>query len=132
VFEGLEMIQGPGGEAVLTGPVIDQAALFLPALAILGGGAIYHLLFPSRFDPSMTYAREKLGMIAVGGATDLLPFIIIQTAYAIARSLLDLPYAFGEEFGWRGYLQQKSMPREPAPASRPRRFILDPIRLPGA
>jgi hypothetical protein len=27
VFEGLEMIQGPGGETVLTGPVIDQAAL---------------------------------------------------------------------------------------------------------
>jgi hypothetical protein len=27
VFEGLEMVQGPGGETVLTGPVIDQAAL---------------------------------------------------------------------------------------------------------
>jgi hypothetical protein len=28
MFEGLEMIQGPGGETVLTGPVIDQAALY--------------------------------------------------------------------------------------------------------
>jgi hypothetical protein len=27
MFEGLEMVQGPGGEMVLTGPVIDQAAL---------------------------------------------------------------------------------------------------------
>jgi len=27
VFKGLEMVQGPGGEMVLTGPVIDQAAL---------------------------------------------------------------------------------------------------------
>jgi hypothetical protein len=27
VFEGLEMIEGPDGETVLTGPVIDQAAL---------------------------------------------------------------------------------------------------------
>jgi hypothetical protein len=26
-FEGLEMVQEPGGETVLTGPVIDQAAL---------------------------------------------------------------------------------------------------------
>jgi hypothetical protein len=26
-FEGLEMVQGPGGETVLTGPVIDQAGL---------------------------------------------------------------------------------------------------------
>jgi hypothetical protein len=27
MFEGLEMAQGPDGETVLTGPVIDQAAL---------------------------------------------------------------------------------------------------------
>jgi len=27
VFEGLEMVQGPDGETVLIGPVIDQAAL---------------------------------------------------------------------------------------------------------
>ena len=27
VFEGLEMVQGPDGETVLTGPVTDQAAL---------------------------------------------------------------------------------------------------------
>jgi hypothetical protein len=27
VFEGLAMVQGPGGETVLTGPVADQAAL---------------------------------------------------------------------------------------------------------
>jgi membrane protease YdiL (CAAX protease family) len=92
------------------------AALFLPALATLAGGAIYYLLFPGQFDPSMTYAREELGMIAVGGATGLVPFILIQAAYAIARSLLALPYTFGEEFGWRGYLQQKLMPLGPRKA----------------
>jgi hypothetical protein len=27
MFEGLEMVRGPGGETVLTGPVSDQAAL---------------------------------------------------------------------------------------------------------
>jgi hypothetical protein len=27
MFEGWEMVQGPGGETVLTGPVVDQAAL---------------------------------------------------------------------------------------------------------
>ena len=27
VFQGLEVVQGPDGETVLTGPVIDQAAL---------------------------------------------------------------------------------------------------------
>jgi hypothetical protein len=28
MFEGLEMAQGPDGETVLTGPVIDQPALY--------------------------------------------------------------------------------------------------------
>ena len=28
MFDGLEMVQGPAGETVLTGPVIDQAALY--------------------------------------------------------------------------------------------------------
>jgi len=27
LFEGMEMVQGPGGETVLSGPVTDQAAL---------------------------------------------------------------------------------------------------------
>ncbi|MBN1659345.1 MAG: hypothetical protein JXA93_13150 [Anaerolineae bacterium] len=27
MFEGMEMVQGPDGETVLTGPVLDQAAL---------------------------------------------------------------------------------------------------------
>jgi len=27
MFEGMEMVQGPDGATVLTGPVIDQAAL---------------------------------------------------------------------------------------------------------
>lgn len=27
MFEGLQMVQEPGGETILTGPVLDQAAL---------------------------------------------------------------------------------------------------------
>jgi len=92
------------------------AALFLPALAILLGGAIYYLLFPGKFDPSMTYARQEWGMIAVGEATDPWSFITIQTACAIATSLLSILWMFGEEFGWRAYLQQKLMPLGPRKA----------------
>jgi membrane protease YdiL (CAAX protease family) len=92
------------------------AALTLPALAILGGGAIYYLIFPGKFDPSMTYARQELRMISVGEATDPWSFIIIQTAFAIATSLLNILWMFGEEFGWRAYLQQKLMPLGPRKA----------------
>jgi membrane protease YdiL (CAAX protease family) len=92
------------------------AALFLPALAILGGGAIYYLLFPGKFDPSMTFAREEMGMIAVGGATNPWAFITIQTVCNIAVSLFNIYLNFGEEFGWRAYLQQKLMPLGPRKA----------------
>lgn len=86
------------------------AAMFLPALAILGGGAIYYLLFPGKFDPSMTYAREVLGQITAGEATNPCSIIMTHFAGAIATSLLSIHWMFGEEFGWRGYLQQKLMP----------------------
>jgi membrane protease YdiL (CAAX protease family) len=115
-------VTGEGFSNILLRPNLRRgwpmylAALLLPALANLLGGAIYYLLFPSRFDPTMTYAREELGMIARGGATDPLPFIIIQTAYAIVMSLPTIYVPFGEEFGWRGYLQQKLMPLGPRKA----------------
>jgi membrane protease YdiL (CAAX protease family) len=86
------------------------AAMLLPALAILGGGAIYYLLFPGKFDPSMTYAREVMGKITAGEATNLWSIIMTHFARAIATSLLGIYWMFGEEFGWRGYLQQKLMP----------------------
>jgi membrane protease YdiL (CAAX protease family) len=86
------------------------AALFLPALATIVGGAIYYLLFPSRFDPSMTYGRETLGLVPIAGVTDVWTFLITMTPFAIALSLPTLPLPFGEEFGWRAYLLPKLMP----------------------
>jgi membrane protease YdiL (CAAX protease family) len=92
------------------------AALFFPALAILLGGAIYYLLFPGKFDPSMTFAREEMGLIAVGEATNPWTFITIQTACAIATSLFSVHWMFGEEFGWRAYLLPKLMSLGPRKA----------------
>jgi len=92
------------------------AAMFLPVFAILVGGAIYYLLFPSRFDPFMTFARSQAGMIARSSATNPWLFIIVQTAYAVGVSLRGLPLAFGEEFGWRAYLQPRLMSLGPRKA----------------
>lgn len=88
------------------------AAWFLPIVAVLVGGAIYYLIFPGKFDPSMADAR-KLGLIG----SDVQPwkFFITQLGKAILSCLPPLNpglflCTFGEEFGWRAYLLPKLMP----------------------
>jgi uncharacterized protein len=86
------------------------AALCLPALATILGATIYYLLFPSRFDVTMTYSRDTLGIIPTVGITDPWTFLITQTPLTIVLSIFTLPLMFGEEFGWRAYLLLKLMP----------------------
>ncbi len=86
------------------------AALFLPALATIVGGAAYYLLFPERFDPSMAYARATWGTTPVIKGGDAGMQLLLMTPLVIVTSLLNLPRIFGEEFGWRAYLLPKLMP----------------------
>jgi len=86
------------------------AALFLPALASIVGGGVYYLLFPGRFDASMTYARETLGFVPLFGDTNVWIVLITMAPIFIVLSLLSIYLPFGEEFGWRAYLLPKLMP----------------------
>jgi membrane protease YdiL (CAAX protease family) len=87
------------------------AAWFLPVVAIIVGGSIYYLLFPGKFDPTMTYVRE-LGLI--GSGVESWKFFILRLGRAILSPLPFLGTAlflsFGEEFGWRAYLLPKLLP----------------------
>ena len=91
------------------------AAWFLPALATLAGGAIYYLLYLGRFDSSMTWARDNLGLNPIATGPGIFP-IIVRTAYVVLLSPLAIPLMIGEEFGWRAYLQPKLMPLGPRKA----------------
>ena len=92
------------------------AALILPAVAAIAGGAIYYLLFPSRFDPSMTYALDKVGPIPTAGLADPWTCLIATAGYYSLVSMAAVPFGLGEEFGWRAYLLPKLMPLGPRKA----------------
>jgi membrane protease YdiL (CAAX protease family) len=93
------------------------AAWFLPPMATLVGAAIYYLLFPGRFDASMTYARQP-GVASIGSGMDPWLFFITQVGIAMVRPFSEaLLLSFGVEFGWRAYLQPKLMPLGPRKAA---------------
>ena len=84
----------------------------LPAILSLAGAALYFALFPHHFDPKMTAMQAQLE--ALGSDAPDLPsgaLIAVGLLQAIVLApILNLVAVFGEEFGWRGYLQQKLMP----------------------
>lgn len=87
------------------------AGWFLPPLLIIAGAAIFFLIFPRFFDANIAMLNEQLEQ--AGGMPNINPWmiVVVQTFQAILISpLLNTIPTFGEEFGWRGYLQPKLMP----------------------
>ena len=77
------------------------------------GAAIYFLVFPGQFDPTMSAFASTIEDAADGTELPLSPQVIaivqVVTAVLFAPMFNAIP-AFGEEFGWRGYLQWKLRP----------------------
>ncbi len=87
------------------------AAWFLPGLLPLIGMTIFFLLFPDTFDSSLSKIQALIDTTMPG--TEINPWVIVaaQTIQAILISpIVNGLFTFGEEFGWRGFLQQKLMP----------------------
>jgi membrane protease YdiL (CAAX protease family) len=85
-----------------------------PGLMTILGAALFFLLFPGTFDPDLTTLRQLMKNAPAMAAlppSELWNYIIIQTiaAIIIAPMVNAIPI-FGEEFGWRAYLQTKLMP----------------------
>lgn len=98
------------------GPMWPWVAMLVgpTALSVLGVVA-YFLVFPDQFDASMPVLAEQLAEAEeLAGEplpvpARLLGIIQIGAALTIAPFINAIP-AFGEEFGWRGYLQWKLRP----------------------
>ena len=84
------------------------SACFLPGAAVCIGTALFFLLFPDKLDLSWGYVQATIGMAP---PLDLsLPILIGLGALLTLMAPLVLVnhiLAFGEEFGWRGYLLYK-------------------------
>ena len=87
------------------------AAWFLPGLLTILGAILFFVQFPNYFDKSFSALKDLLA--ASGQTGKINPWIIVVTqalqALIISPILNAIP-TFGEEFGWRGYLQPKLMP----------------------
>lgn len=85
------------------------AVWLLVPLFVFGGTIAYYLFFPAQFDPSLGRIRQMLPT----GAGALNPWLIValQALQGIFLSVvINSPFTFGEEFGWRAYLLQKLLP----------------------
>lgn len=89
-------------------------AWVLPALLTVAGAALFFVLFPAYFDPTLGVLRRLLES-SLGEAADELPLSLpLLTALQALQAVLIAPivnslFTFGEEFGWRAYLQPKLM-----------------------
>ena len=86
------------------------AAWLLPGLLTIVGLILFFVILPSYFNPSLSMLTDQLDLAGVGSVNPWL-IAVIQTIQAILIApLLNAIPTFGEEFGWRGYLQPKLMP----------------------
>lgn len=91
------------------------AAWFLPTILVVAGTAVYFLIFPGHFDPTLS-GFEQMLRSAEEASGETIPFsawtlLLIQLGAAVLLTpILNGLFTFGEEFGWRAYLQTKLMP----------------------
>lgn len=85
-------------------------------ILILLGGLLYYLVYPKTFDPSLSGLGQLLttqiqttGGIAPEYTSSMLwGILMMQLLAGLLFALpINIPFMFGEEFGWRGYLLPK-------------------------
>jgi uncharacterized protein len=91
-------------------------AWLLPVALIAAGATIYFGIFPQQFDPAMTATMaQQQTLLAQSGQSMPDSTLRLLTLLSFATGLISAPlinsfFTFGEEYGWRGYLQPKLMP----------------------
>jgi uncharacterized protein len=85
-------------------------AWFGPGILTLLGVAVFFICFPQYYDPHLSVLTQQLAASGAASSTHPWLIVVVQTGQAILLTpLLNAIPTFGEEFGWRGYLQPKLM-----------------------
>lgn len=90
------------------------AGWIVPGIITILGMLVYFAIFPAQFDPNFTTLQQILNRAAsaTGRAMPITgqAYFMIQIVQAVLLSpILNSLAVFGEEFGWRAYLQPKLM-----------------------
>lgn len=92
-------------------------AWVLPCTLTILGLVLFFLFLPQYYDPALTALSRQLEASGATRVSSLWLVLILQALQAlILAPLLNSVSTFGEEFGWRGYLQIKLMPLGPRKA----------------
>ena len=84
------------------------AAWVLPGILTIVGMVVFFVLYPSFFDPSL---GAVMRLLPPGASIDPWVVVVAQLFQAmLIAPLINGLFTFGEEFGWRAYLQPKLMP----------------------
>lgn len=87
------------------------AAWLLPGALTIVGTILFFTLFPEYFDSDLSMLMSQLSNMEGMVSANPWFIVIVQTLQALLISpILNAIPCFGEEFGWRGYLQPKLMP----------------------
>ncbi len=113
-------LTGEGWEGVYLKPCFKQgwpyyaAAWFLPGLLSIVGMLLFFLLFPRYYDADLTTLRQMLAQSGLDVDLETVNVWAIVAAQVFQAMLISPVFngifTFGEEFGWRAYLQPKLMP----------------------
>lgn len=79
-----------------------------PVVLTLLGTILFFVLFPGTFDSSLSGLEEQLGQNASLDPAAQLALIVLGSATVAV--VINCLVTFGEEFGWRAYLQPKLLP----------------------
>jgi len=112
------LITREGWERAFLRPKVKEAwptwvaAWLLPAVLTIAGAVAFFALLPRYYDPSLTTLRQMVAETVPEGLEELNLWTLV--AVQVAQAVLIAPIlnglaTFGEEFGWRAYLQPKLM-----------------------